>query len=91
MCVHSELIGSVIKGSPGGERGRADYEDLGVVTSLLAWLRAQQQDLDSEDVAVSIQLQSTGTQLQRHLINLLHDLKLPGKCSSVDTVGSLMN
>lgn len=45
-------------------------------------------DQDEEDVAVSIQLQSTGTQLQRHLISLLHSLQLPGKCTTADTVST---
>ncbi|XP_063674250.1 nuclear pore complex protein Nup205-like [Bolinopsis microptera] len=85
VCVHSELISSIVKSNPGEERSKQDYQDLCVVTSLLAWLRAHQHDLHDEDVAVSIQLQSTSTQLQRHLINLLHSLHLPGKCTSADT------
>ena len=38
VCMHSELITSIVKNDAGNSK--EDYLDLQIVTSLLAWLRA---------------------------------------------------
>ena len=44
----------------------------------------------AEDVAISIQLASTSSQLQRHMLNLLSTVQLPGKTIKADTVSTIV-
>jgi len=85
VCSHSELISSILKE---GQRSDEGYHELRAVTSLLAVLKSGGKhdfDKSAEDVAISIQLASTSSQLQRHMLNILSTVQLPGKTIKAET------